>query len=154
MAHVEAIQTGEVVTLHIRGRVFKYVKNARHKPGSSILAVRSRERRRICVLDADVAWRLEHWNQAAICFGPGCNHRHFTRESVEGMVASGELRWVQLGKVAGHTREEHWENKNQAMQLLRGNASKPGANQHCQKMPRLSTAMGTNVAMHNDGRME
>jgi hypothetical protein len=71
-------------------------------------------------------------------------------------LAAGELRWVEGSgnNVAASAREQHWENRNAAMQLVPGNSSKRGPVQHCQKLPQLSTNMGTQVAMRNDGRME
>ena len=83
------------------------------------------------------------------------DHRHYTAKHVDRLAKEGVVEWVgQHRKIARWTREQHWENKRGAMQLLSGNSSKPGPRQDVQKMPQPCTAMGSQVAMHNDGRIE
>lgn len=116
---------------------------------------RSREKRRICVLDARCGSDLAHFSQQQLCYGPTCRHKHITRDGAQGLIKSGDYQWLGSGNnVLVSTREMHWENRNGAMQLILGNSSKPGPRQHCQKMPQLSTAMGSQVAMRNDGRID
>lgn len=106
------------------------------------------------MLDQRAACDLEHWSQQQLCYGPTCHHKHITRSAAQELVDKEELQWVGEGKnVATPTKLIHWENRGGAMQLLPGNSSKPGPNQYCQKLPQLSTNMGTSVAMHNDGRI-
>lgn len=71
-------------------------------------------------------------------------------------MKSGDYQWLEGSgnNVLVSSRELHWENRAGAMQLVPGNSSKRGPVQHCQKLPNLSTNMGTQVAMRNDGRME
>lgn len=109
IAHVESVQTGQQVELHIRGRVFRYAKNRRRAQKAYPVRVRTNERRRICVLDASAALRLEHWNQASACYGPTCTHRHYTREAVQALVESGELRWMAGNNTAAHVRGRTWK---------------------------------------------
>jgi hypothetical protein len=150
VAHIEVVQTSSTVTTHIRGRVFRYAPMAKRKAAGRVLAVRSRERRRICVLDAEQAFGLEQFHRSLLCYGPG-SHTHYTRDAVLKLIESGELRWVEGSgnNVAAWQGEWHWEGG----QLVPGNSSKRGPNQHCQPMPQLSTAMGSQVAMYNDGRL-
>jgi hypothetical protein len=83
------------------------------------------------------------------------HHRHYTQHHVDRLVETGvAVRVGQHEKIAAWIREVHWETRDGAMQLLPGTYSKRGASQDVQGMPQLSTAMGRQVAMHNDGRVE
>jgi hypothetical protein len=83
-------------------------------------------------------------------------HSHYTRKHVDYLEARGEVEWVgEHHKIAAWVREQHYEQRALAMQLLPGNTSKKGASQHCQNMPNLSTYRGGGpVAYQNDGRIE
>jgi len=84
------------------------------------------------------------------------SHRHFTRHHVDRLHRDGVVRWVgDHFKIAAWIREQHWENRDGAMQLLPGNSSKPGHRQDVQRMPQLSGFRGGNpLTMLNDGRLE
>jgi hypothetical protein len=84
------------------------------------------------------------------------DHSHYTRKHVDYLVQRGEVEWIPGHfKIAVWVREQHYEQRALAMQLLPGNASKKGANQHCQNLPNLSGFRGGGpVAYQNDGRIE
>lgn len=109
MAHIEHVQTGVQVKTHIRGRVFRFAPKA---PSSKHhLVVKSRERRRVCVLSRHDGRMLEHWGEAQVCFGPKCQHTHQTRIEVDRLVAEGILRYVpeSSNNVAAYSFGREWK---------------------------------------------
>jgi tRNA G37 N-methylase TrmD len=109
--------------------------------------------KRVCVMSNDESHRFQDVSIGHRC--TSTSHSHYTRKHVDVLVQRGEVVWVgDHYKIAAWIREQHWENRDQAMQLLPGNASKRGAMQHCQNIPAVSGYRGGNVAMQNDGRVE
>lgn len=109
--------------------------------------------KRVCVMSDAESQRFQDVSIGHRC--TSISHRHYTRHHVDKLHREGVVRWVgDHFKIAAWIREQHWEIRNQALQLLPGNSSKPGARQDVQKMRKLSTAMGNQVAMRNDGRIE
>lgn len=116
MAHIERVQTGVRVETHIRGRVFRFAprdkgKAKRSASGDRTVTVRSKERRRVCVLSSHSGRMLEHWGEAQQCFGPKCTHTHQTREHVDRLVAEGVLRYVpgSSNNVAAYSFGREWK---------------------------------------------
>jgi hypothetical protein len=105
MAELHTIKTGDQVETRLRGRVFRYApqlpKGQRPK---------SKERRRVCVLDAAGARDLSVYGQGQPCHGPRCRHTHQTREVVEKLVRDGIMRWMGQGRnVAGYSYGRTWK---------------------------------------------
>jgi len=110
MAHIEHVQTGVRVKTHIRGRVFRFApkqSSSKHQFG----VVKSRERRRVCVLSRQAGQMLEHWQEGQPCFGPKCTHTHQTREQVDALVVEGVLRYVpgSSNNVAAYSFGREWK---------------------------------------------
>lgn len=120
----------------------------------AFVAAHAPDPKSVCVMSPDESYRFQ-----AVSIGHRCTsvtHSHYTRKHVDILFARGEVEWVgEHYKIASWIREQHWENRDMAMQLLPGNASKPGARQHCQHIPAPSGyRRGGSVAMQNDGRIE
>jgi hypothetical protein len=106
LAHQTTTETsGRIVTL-TRGREFRFAKKTKGQK------ISTKERRRVCVLDATAGRQLEHWNKSQPCYGPGCQHTHQTREEVMKMVRAGTLKWIGKGNnVAAYTEGREWRPK-------------------------------------------
>lgn len=110
--------------------------------------------KRVCVMSDAESQRFHDVSIGHRC--TSISHQHFTRHHVDRLITEGMVHWVGIHfKIAAWIREVHWENRDGSMQLLPGNHSKRGAEQHCQNMPNLSRFVGGfPVAMLNDGRLE
>ena len=90
MAEIQTVRTGHRVETRIRGRVFRFAP----KEKRSAVKVRSKELRRVCVMDRHSGRMLEHWGEGQPCYGPKCTHTHQTRAEVDKLVRDGILRYV------------------------------------------------------------
>jgi hypothetical protein len=84
MARVETIQTGDRVETRVYGRVFRYAPSA----------PRSKERRRVCVLNQHAGAMLARWGVEQPCHGARCTHTHQSREAVDALVRDGILKYL------------------------------------------------------------
>lgn len=140
MAHLTVTETSGRIETHIRGRVFR----KSHKK-STAGRQSSKEKRRICVMNARDGAGLEHWNQNQACFGPTCQHSHYTRDAVVSLIATGTMRWIGDGKnVAAFTQTRVFIPKSSGgmacMQLVSGTDGRRGPSQHCSPLPNQSNA--------------
>ena len=124
MAHIETIQTGNRVVTYVQGRVYRQQPSRQKRPEQSLasrLRHAAKQRRRVCLLSVrDASW-LEDYGISQPCFGLGCTHAHHTRQQIEQMVASGQLRWVGDGhskNVAAWTDPREWRGVRGTMQLV------------------------------------
>lgn len=110
--------------------------------------------KKVCVMSDAESHRFQDVGIGHRC--TSISHSHYTRKHVDKLKAEGLVRWVGVHyKIAAWIREQHWETRDGAMQLLPGSYSKRGADQDVQRMPQLSRYRGGRpVAMLNDGRVE
>jgi len=66
----------------------------------------------VCVLSHHHGRLLEFWGQAQACSGPQCQHIHYTRETVDGLVRDGTMRWIGRERnIATYTYGRTWETR-------------------------------------------
>lgn len=128
MAHIETVSTGFHVITHVKGRVYRDQGSMRKRPEQSLNArIRhaAKQRRRVCLLSTEAAYALEQFHVSQPCSGDGCNHAHHTRDRINALVKSGDLRWVGAGEnVAAWVDGRVWKGVPsegyQTMQLVEG----------------------------------
>lgn len=98
MAHLETVTIGLRVITYVRGRQYRQDIQQQAKPRTVATRIVAKPKRTVCLLDADAAYALEHFNHAQPCYGEKCTHQHHLRSTIAALVKAGDLRWVGAGQ--------------------------------------------------------
>lgn len=94
----------------VRGRIFRAQVNAVRGISLQAPQFKTKEKRRICVLDMRSGVALVDYGVSEPCFGHGCRHRHLTRPEVVKLVQDGVLKWLGSGhNVAAYSYGREWK---------------------------------------------